>query len=170
MYLGSAFPHKNLEKLVDAFDNLQLNHPSSSCFGRKEEINYESNKAKMHPSAQNIVYGFSARQTTKWRTNTCRCVRVPSLSEGFGLPALEAMVHGAPVASSDATCLPEVYGPAAHYFNAQNPRDIADKVPKCSMIKNCGKRLSKTVENSSKKYSWRHMAEETLVVYKSIIE
>ena len=48
--------------------------------------------------------------------------------EGFGLPALEAMTHHAPVASSNASCLPEVYGEAAHYFDPLDTDDMAQAI------------------------------------------
>ena len=50
-----------------------------------------------------------------------RAVLAPSLTEGFGIPVLEAMASGTPVIASDATSLPEVGGQAAAYFN---PRDL----------------------------------------------
>ena len=52
----------------------------------------------------------------------CRALCVP---EGFGLPGLEVMMHRAPVAASEASCLPEVYGDAAQYFNPLDPYDMA---------------------------------------------
>ncbi|QQS18940.1 glycosyltransferase [Candidatus Saccharibacteria bacterium] len=47
------------------------------------------------------------------------------------MPGLEAMVHGAPVVSSDATCLPEVYGDAALYFDPLDVTDMAAKIARC---------------------------------------
>jgi len=52
----------------------------------------------------------------------------PSLYEGFGLPPLEAMSHGVPVICSEASCLPEILGDSAIYFNPQDINDIAEKI------------------------------------------
>lgn len=173
MYLGSAFPHKNLEKLIEAFDILHIQYPKLKLvLVGKKEIHYEelARKAKAHASAKNIIFtGFLPDEQTKWLYEHVRVYVFPSLSEGFGLPALEAMVHGAAVASSNATCLPEVYGPAAHYFNAQNPRDIAAKVKEVLDDDDLRQTLIKNARQQIKKYSWRHMAEETLVAYKDVL-
>lgn len=173
MYLGSAFPHKNLEKLIEAFDILQPKYPKLKLLlVGKKEIHYEEleRKAKRHASAKNIIFtDFLPDEQTKWLYEHVQVYVFPSLSEGFGLPALEAMVHGAAVASSNATCLPEVYGPAAHYFNAQNPRDIAAKVKEILDDSDLQRTLIKNARRQIKKYSWQRMAEETLVVYKDAL-
>ena len=62
--------------------------------------------------------------------------------EGFGLPGLEAMQYGAPLVSSNATCLPEVYSDAAHYFDPYDTNDIARAITDvlmmiCSAIPSC---------------------------------
>lgn len=174
MYLGTAFPHKNLLKLVEAFDILHKGRPKLKLLlVGKKEINYGEleQKARQHPSAKNIIFtGFLPDAQTKWLYEHTQAYVFPSLSEGFGLPAMEAMAHGAPVVSSDAACLPEVYGPAAHYFNAQNPRDIAAKVGEVLGSKKLRGDLIKKGQAQIKKYSWRHMAEETLVVYKEVLD
>src|SRR3990167_3830183 len=52
----------------------------------------------------------------------------PSIYEGFGLPPLEAMSYGVPVAVSKSSSLPEVVGDAGLYFDPLNPADIAEKI------------------------------------------
>jgi glycosyltransferase involved in cell wall biosynthesis len=93
----------------------------------------------------------------------------PSLSEGFGLPGLEAMAHGAPVASSNATCLPEIYGEAAHYFN---PTDAGDMAVKIAAVVNNPDLRAELIKNGRKqaaKYSWAKMAAETLEIYEQAL-
>ncbi len=93
----------------------------------------------------------------------------PSLSEGFGLPALEAMQHGAPVASSNATCLPEVYGDAAHYFDPLDVQDMVEKIQQIMDDSDLRKQLIKKGRHQAAKYSWQRMAEQTLEVYQSVL-
>ena len=85
--------------------------------------------------------------------------------EGFGLPGLEAMLYGTPVVSSNTTCLPEVYGDAAVYFDPTNTKEMAEKIE--SVITSDAKR-SELIEkgyDQASKYSWRRMAEDTHAVY-----
>lgn len=173
MYLGNAFPHKNLERLVEAFDILHTKHPDLKLvLVGKKEIHYQELEQNIwgHPSSKNIIItGFLPDEETKWLYEHTLVYVFPSLSEGFGLPAMEAMAHGAPVASSDASCLPEVYGDAAHYFDATKPKDIAAKVGDVLKDKKLREQLVKNSQTQLKKYSWRRMAEETLIVYKEVL-
>lgn len=171
LYVGTAFPHKNLPKLIEAFDILHAKNPKLKLvLTGKREINYEELDAwaTKRASYKNIVFtGFVTDPELKWLYEHCKAYVFASLSEGFGLPPLEAMSHGAPVASSNASCMPEVYGNAAHYFDAKNPRDIAAKIQEVlsdvglreTLIANGHKRL--------RQFSWRRMADETMTVYKA---
>ncbi|MBU2036827.1 glycosyltransferase family 4 protein, partial [Patescibacteria group bacterium] len=89
----------------------------------------------------------------------------PSLCEGFGLPPLEAMARGAPVVSSNATCLPEILGQAAHYFDAASPADMAAKISEVLTGETLRQQLIAQGFEQIKKYSWQRMAEETQKIY-----
>lgn len=174
MYLGTAFPHKNLEKLIDAFDLLHILHPRLKLVlvGKKEK-HYEALEkvAQKHPSSKNIIItGFLPDEQAKWLYQHCQAYVFPSLSEGFGLPALEAMGYGAPVVSSNASCLPELYGDAVHYFNPHDAKNIAAKVNDVLVDKKLQKKLVADGRQQVKKYSWHKMAEETLIVYKELLD
>jgi glycosyltransferase involved in cell wall biosynthesis len=93
-----------------------------------------------------------------------------SLSEGFGLPPLEAMHYGAPVVSSDATCMPEVLGNAAHYFNPTDVNDMSEKIIDVLSSPKLRQSLIEKGKNQVKKYSWKRMAEQTLEVYKQVLD
>src|SRR6185503_7722923 len=75
-----------------------------------------------------IFPGFVSEGQLRWLYENCQAYVFPTLSEGFGLPPLEAMVHGAPVAASSASCVPEVCGDAAAYFDPHSPADMAKKL------------------------------------------
>jgi alpha-1,3-rhamnosyl/mannosyltransferase len=89
----------------------------------------------------------------------------PSLAEGFGLPVLEALERGVPVACSRASSLPEVAGEAALYFD---PLDVEDmRAALEELLSNPGLRasLAGAGRRRAESFSWERVADETLAVY-----
>lgn len=174
MYTGTAFPHKNLKNLILAFDTLQKTNPNLKLVlvGKREVNSYELEEwAKSRPSYKNIIFtGFVSDTELKWLYEHAEVYVFTSLSEGFGLPPLEAMTNGAPVVSSNASVMPEVYGDAVLYCNPKNPEDIASKVDTVLKNKALRQRLIKAGYQQIKKYSWPKMAQETLDVYKKLLK
>jgi len=173
MYVGRPTPHKNLERLVQAFGLLQKQYPELHlALAGKKDANYQRiENTAIQQGITNITFtGFVSDQQLRWLYENCQAYIFPSLSEGFGLPGLEAMRHKAPVVSSNATCLPEVHGDAALYFNPLDVHDIADKIN--TMISDEQLRqayIAKGVAQAAT-FSWRRMAEQTLEVYKKALE
>jgi glycosyltransferase involved in cell wall biosynthesis len=114
--------------------------------------------------------GFIEEDSLRWLYENCQAYIFPSLSEGFGLPPLEAMTYGAPVVSSNATCLPEVSGKAAHYFDPLNTKDMAKKIEEVLDNKTLRDELIKNGYAQIKKYSWEKMAKQTLEIYESVLK
>lgn len=172
-YVGTVFPHKNAFKLIEAFDILHAQRPSLKLvFVGKMEKHREELKewAKNRPSYKNIVFtGFIPDESLKWVFEHCKAYVFASLSEGWGLPALEAMAYGVPVASSNASVMPEVLGNAAHYFDPHDVEDMAAKIGEVLDDKKLRERLIKAGYAQNKKYSWEQMAKETLDLYKSVL-
>lgn len=168
LYLGRPTPHKNLERLVEAFEILKGQHPNLKLvLAGKKDSNYERIEASVKAKGvQNVIFtDFISDGQLRWLFENCAAYVFPSLSEGFGLPALEAMQLGAPVVSSNATCLPEVYGDAAHYFDPLDTQSIADAINEVLTDKKLRQELIKKGYLQAKKYSWKRMAEQTLDVY-----
>lgn len=174
LYVGTAFPHKNLANLVRAFEIIhEQKRTLKLVLVGKKEIHYEEleHKIAISPALNNIILtGFVSDAELKWLYEHCRAYVFPSLSEGFGLPGLEAMAHGAPVISSTASCLPEVYGDAAEYFDPNSVRDIATRITKVLDDKKLCTALIQRGTKQLRKYSWHKMAEGTLAVYKEVLE
>jgi glycosyltransferase involved in cell wall biosynthesis len=174
MYLGTAFPHKNLDRLVDAFGVLYKKHPRLKLvLVGKTEKHYKEleQRVRQLPFADHVIItGFLPDKEAVWLFEHCQAYVFASLSEGFGLPALEAMSYGAPVVSSNATCLPELYGDAAHYFNPTSIKDMAEKIDEVLQDKKLQEQLVKNGREQVKLYSWHKFAEETLIVYKELLD
>lgn len=173
MHVGSPFPHKNIRRLIKAFEKLREKNPDLSLVlaGKKE---YHFLKlmlwAKGRDSYDSIHFtGFIPDSQLKWLYENAEAYVLPSLSEGFGLPGLEAMVHGCPLVSSNATCLPEVYGDAAQYFNPRDVKDMATAISRVISGEKTREKLTAAGKKQVKKYSWKRFTEENTAVYNSLL-
>jgi glycosyltransferase involved in cell wall biosynthesis len=174
MYQGTGFPHKNLGNLIAAFDIIHKAKPELTLvMVGKMEKHYQDVKreAASHPSYGHIIFtGFMPDENSRWLFEHATLYIMPSLMEGFSMTALEAMAYGTPVVSSDASVLPEVYGPGAYYCNARNPSDIAAKALEVLDSPALQKKLIAGAAKQLKKYSWEKTAKETLAVYQSLLK
>jgi glycosyltransferase involved in cell wall biosynthesis len=172
MYVGRPTPHKNLDRLVEAFKLVHETYPDLVlALAGKTDHNYQALEEKVKTGGiPNVVFtGFISDGQLRWLYEHCTAYVFPSLSEGFGLPGLEAMAHGAPVVSSDATCLPEIYGDAAYYFYPYHTKEIADAIIEVIKDKKLRESLIAKGKDQVKKYSWQRMAEQTLDIYKKAL-
>lgn len=172
-YVGRPQPHKNLGRLIEAFAILKKSHPELLLVlaGRKDSV-YESfvADAKRLGVADSVIFtGYVTEGQLKWLYRGCKAYVFPSLSEGFGLPGLEAMMHRAVVVSSDATCLPEVYGDAAWYCNPLDVHDIARSIDEILDNTELRNKLIRRGRVRAKEFSWQKMAEQTLAVYEKAL-
>lgn len=174
MYVGRPQPHKNISRLIDAFELLKTKHPKLKLVmaGKKDVLFLQHEERVVKLGLKNAVFftDFVSEGQLRWLYENCQAYVFPSLSEGFGLPGLEAMIHGAPVVSSNATCLPEIYGQAAHYFSPHSTKEMAEKIDEVISNKTLRSRLIKQGRHQVKRYSWTQMAKQTLEVYNRVLE
>lgn len=169
-YLGNYYPHKNISLLLEAFKEVLINHPDLQLVlaGQadyfQEQIKKLARRLKVERSV--LFPGPVSDSQLLALYKNAELFVFPSLSEGFGLPPLEAMAQGTPVLSSDATSLPEILGDAALYFDPQNAEDLAAKLDALLNSPDELKRLRHLGPKQAAKYSWTKMAEETLAVYR----
>src|SRR3989344_1426451 len=173
IYGGNAYPHKNLERLLDAFKIL-INHHSTRVTNLvivcprdvfSERLNAEI--AKRDLESQVALCGYLESKDLKLLFDYAKAYVFPSLSEGFGIPGLNAMAANIPVVCSDIPTLQEIYQDAALYFDPGNSGDIADKIKKILEDQKTRAILVKKGMGQVGKYSWQKMARETLDVYES---
>ncbi len=168
LYVGRAEPYKNNRNLIRAHQLLLSKFPDLQLIivGKKDTFRERDIAWVGEQGYKNVVfYGFADNAELAWMYEHCKAYVFPSFMEGFGLPGLEAMQHGAPVVSSDATSLPEIYGNAALYFDAHNHGDIAAKLELVLSDEKIATKLRTRGNLCYKKYSWRRMAEQTLAIY-----
>ena len=108
LYVGNAYPHKNLDRLILAFKEVSKTHSGLHLvLAGKEDYFYK--RLKKFVAANNVssvVFpGHIAEDHLPTVYREAKLYVFPSLYEGFGLPPLEAMARNTPVASSNASCL-----------------------------------------------------------------
>ena len=169
LFLGTLQPRKNAIKLIQAFHLLKKS-------GYKGKLVLAGNigwmadetmqVAKESPEAKDIVLtGYVSDETRRSLYAHADVYVLPSLYEGFGVPALEAMACGAPVAVANNSSLPEVVGDAAETFNPTDPEDIARAI---ATVRADRETYIQRGLARAKHFSWEKCAAETLAVLESV--
>jgi glycosyltransferase involved in cell wall biosynthesis len=172
LYVGRSLPHKNLDKLIEAYGIVSQTFPKISLViaGKKDVLFEKLENDILQKNIKGVVFtGFVSEGQLRWLYENTLAYVFPSLSEGFGLPGLEAMVHGAPVIASKATCLPEIYGDAALYFDPQDTTDMAEKITLVLKDGQLAKSMVQKGIQQAQKYSWQQTAEQTLAAYRYVL-
>lgn len=151
MYPARGWKHKNHAKLFEAMRLLEVTNPelrlilTGGALDTLEDI-----------PANVEVRGLVPIAELRELYRNAACMVFPSLYEGFGLPPLEAMASGCPVASSTAGSLPEIVGNAAELFDPQDPAAIA------AAIRNAIVRTDELQQlglEQVRKFTWEHCAD-----------
>lgn len=173
LYVGRPMPHKNLERLVDAFAGLRSKYPKLKLvLAGKSDANYRALQSYVDKKGvQGVVFtDFITDSKLRWLYENATAYVFPSLSEGFGLPGLEAMQYDLPVVASRASCLPEIYKDAAYYFDPLDINDMALKIGQVLDNKALGQQLAANGRRVAKQYSWAKTAKQTLAVYEQVLK
>lgn len=173
--VGQWRAHKNLSRLVQAFAQIvkdkKFDVYNLVFVGKKDARDDEFMRQVDELGLSDRVQytGFASDEDLPCIYNLADAFVFPSLSEGFGLPGVEAQSCGTPVASSDATSLPEVLGNGAIFFNPQNISDMASAIKKLLGNDALVKDIIEKGFSNSKRFSWRTCADSTLEVYRKIL-
>lgn len=164
-YVGNAHPHKNVEGLIQAYLRLRKRGESLQLVLAGPD-HYFWQKMMGQVSDKGVIYaGFVTEEELVALYSQAQVFVFPSLSEGFGIPMLEAMACGCPVAASDRAALPEVGSDAALYFDPVSPVDMAEKVRRLLNDKKFRAGLIKKGKYRVSEFSWERLAARTLQVY-----
>ncbi len=172
LHVGTLEPRKNLPTLLAAWRLLRerdasLAPPLVLCgrLGWKSE-GLEREIAEGREEGWLVHYGYlpSAQVAALYRG--ALLVALPSIYEGFGLPAVEAMGAGAPLVCSDIPVLREVAGDAAVFVSPEQPRAWADALG--SILRDEPRRsaLARRGRERSRRFDWRATAEQTAAVWR----
>lgn len=173
LYVGNAYPHKNLENLIKAFSEFKKNKNDAELLlvGKKDYF-YQKLKEKIGKENLDeiiIKHDISDQELYELYSNALAFIS-PSLMEGFGLPALEAMYARCLVLVSDIPSFREVCQDAAIYFDPNKEKDIAAKMTAALGLSNKSKmQFILKGQNRVKHFSWKKMGEKTIKIYESSV-
>ena len=174
-YVGNSYPHKNLKMGIDAVIHYNLNNKtkiyycivSSRSFFTEKLNNYLKNKKgkeyiKIIGAVSDLDMGVLFKNSFG--------LLFPTVSEGFGIPGIEAMNYGTIILCSNIPILNEIYEDNAFYFDPKDVVSISKVISKAvSMSPTDRKNMLLKSSEFVKRYSWTKMAEETLKIYKSVV-
>jgi len=172
LYVGNAYPHKNLETLLNAFKKFISNNVNYYLvLVGKEDYFFERLKKQANELGieKNVTFaGFVSDLDLPCLYQNATLYIFPSYCEGFGLPPLEAMSYGVPVAASQAASLPEVLGNAAYYFNPHKENELIESIEKLITDSQLRDNLIDKGLERVKNFNWQKLAASTLSLYKSV--
>lgn len=175
LFVSQWRPHKGLPNLIKAFEILKSKYKIKHSL----VITGKANKdfPDIPDSINNSKYkkdiftpGFVPNEDLPLFYHNAKSFIFPSVYEGFGLGSIEAMACGAPVISSDRSCMPEVFSDAAVYFDPENIPNMAKTIYQTIIDDKKLKYLSQKGLKHSQEFSWEKAAKETLDVYKKSIK
>ena len=170
LHVGNIASRKNLARLVGAFEALAGPHPelrlvlAGRLSYRHEEV-LEKIAASEYRDRIDLP-GYVPRSELPALYRGARALVFPSLYEGFGLPALEAMACGTPVVASNRSSLPEVVGKAGLLVNPEKEDEIAGAVGSLLSDESLWKRLSQAGPRRAGEFPWKQTAIKTIEVYR----
>ena len=173
MYAGNVKPHKNLERLIQAFmllrqdglDDLKLLVTGSEV-SRYSTLRRAVHRCNLHKHVRFL--GYQSEDTLAALYRLADVFVFPSLYEGFGLPPLEAMAAGTPVVVSNVSSLPEVVGDAGVLVNPYDPRSIADGIRNVLTDRTLRSGLSERGLARARSFSWPASVAQIRRIYQEL--
>jgi len=175
LYVGNAYPHKNLKRVIEAVKYLNEEKKLDVIFAIASSRDHfirelEKDTKKLKAEKYVKLLGFVPdKDLVNLYGNSLGFV-YPSLAEGFGLPGIEALHAGTLLLASNISVFREIYGDNAFFFNPYDFSSISKTIENVMKVK--AKERSRIINKSKafiSRYSWEKMAKQTLKVYKDAL-
>lgn len=174
LFAGGFDPRKNVGTALRAFALASARLPPEICLAIAGAGSNQAEALAAMPAAQARdrirCLGFVPDEEFAALMSDCLFVLFPSLFEGFGLPALEAMACGAAVVSSSTTSLPEVCGDAAVLVDPHDTDALANAIVRVGTDAELRRDLAQRGLSRASQFSWARAARETLELYREVVE
>ncbi|MFA5130400.1 MAG: glycosyltransferase family 1 protein [Patescibacteria group bacterium] len=174
LYVGSAYPHKNLDGLLDAWKIVEKAHPNLhlQLIGEKDFFMNRTEERAQSMGLKNVEFaGRVSDEELRDRYARGLALIFPSRWEGFGLPPLEAIAAGIPVLSSNTACMPEVLGKqGVIYFNPCSADDIVHAVETFLQDPNALRQQARQASSElRKRHDWNLAAKKVLEAFEDAL-
>ena len=172
LYAGNVKPHKNLERLIEAFHLVRSAGLDLKLVLIGDEISKYAalrravHKYQLHPHVRFL--GYLPEETLAILYRLAGVFVFPSLYEGFGLPPLEAMASGTPVVTSNVSSLPEVTGDAAVLVDPYNPSAIAEGIRRVLTDRSLSDELRRKGLARARQFSWETSVRRIRDIYREV--
>lgn len=171
IHVGNLYPYKNIARVIEALVayNKSVSQPLHLVLvGSRNVFNNRLKDAAAIMGASSFVHfaGYVSDRELSVLYHHARAYIFPSLSEGFGIPGVEAQMSGLPVLASDTGTLKEVLGDGALYFDPYDVISIERVIRQFSDNSELQSNLVKRGLKNIKRFSWRALAERTLEGYR----
>lgn len=175
VYVGGFGPHKNLESLVAAFSNLAARPANSDIrlvmVGEYEKEIFHSyfgvikqQVEKLEVADRVIFTGYLADDELVVLLNCATALALPSLIEGFGLPAVEAAACGCPVIATSASPLPELLGEGGVYIDPNNQAELEEAMARVLESESLRRKMSEAGVAAAGRLTWETAARQMMAL------
>ncbi len=172
LYVGNAYPHKNLERLIKALKIIRKEKDIKLVLAGDDKYFYPrlADFAKKLGLREDVIfYGMANDRELVNLYSFALCLVFPSLMEGFGLPNFEAIACGILPVMSDIPVFREIWRNSVDYFDSYNENDMAEKILAVINLPSHQYRGKiEKLKNHLDDFSWKKTAQETLKIYDKI--
>lgn len=175
LFLGTVEPRKNLSRLIDAYASVLVRHPATPDLVIAGGMLVPADQVLAQTGANRTVVsrvrfsGYVEEAERQQLLSMASMLVVPSLEEGFGIPALEAMTIGLPVVASNRGALPEVIGDAGLLVDPEDIPALASAIERLLTDDNLRQTLRTRGIDRSKRFSWDSSADALYGAYREAL-
>lgn len=174
LFVGTLEPRKNLTRLLEAYARLPSDTKAQANLviaGGKGwgDVNIEDEILRLNLSESVRLLGYVSEKQLNALYSYAEFIAMPSVYEGFGLPLLEAMIHGVPALTANNSSMPEVAGEAGLLVDAKDTHSIEKGLRQLITDKNLRGKLAAKAKGNAKRFSWDTSAQQLILCFERAI-